>query len=71
MAAAMTHRGGAPAPLHADGVHADCACAHATVTLPELSASTVPVRLAATTWQAAADAAPELPRAPPLRPPLA
>ncbi|MEW9570796.1 hypothetical protein ABQJ54_03470 [Rhodanobacter sp. Si-c] len=67
----MTHHGGAPAPLHADGVHIDCACAHMTVALPELTASIVPVRLVVATWQAWPAAASKLPHAPPLRPPLA
>ena len=72
LAVALTmslHRG-VPAPLHADGGHADCACAHATATVPELSAPAVPVHPVATTWQAWPTATPERPRAPPLRPPL-
>ncbi|GAB3792166.1 hypothetical protein [Dyella agri] len=67
----MTHLAGAPASPHADGMHADCTCAHATATLPELSAPMLPVYPVAATWQAWPAAAPELPHAPPLRPPLA
>lgn len=72
-AATMTHPDSAQAPLHADGAHAGgaCACVHATAALPELAAAVVPVRLAATKWQAWPAIAPTLPHPPPLRPPLA
>ena len=73
MAAAttMTHHDGGPAPLHADGVHADCTCVHATATPPELAAPAVPVRLVAAAWQPSQAVAPNFPYIPPLRPPLA
>jgi hypothetical protein len=70
MATATAHRDGTP-PLHAGGMHADCACAHVTAALPEPAASVVTVRLAAMTWRAWPSVASELPRTPPLRPPLA
>ena len=67
----MTRHGATPAPLHADSMHADCACAHATATLPALAISAWQTRFAATTWQMWRAAARELSIAPPLRPPLA
>ena len=71
-AATMAHHDGSPAPLHADSLHAGCACAHLTAAaLPELAMPAWPVRFAATAWPARPSAAPELPHAPPLRPPLA
>jgi hypothetical protein len=69
--ATMTHHHGAPAPLHADGAHADCTCAHMTAALPAFAASVGPVHFAATAWQAWPAVTPELAHAPPLRPPLA
>lgn len=71
-AATMTHHDGSPAPLHADSLHADCACAHMTAAaLPELAMSAWPVRFAVAAWPARPSAAPELHHAPPLRPPVA
>ena len=71
-AATMGHHDGTPAPLHADGLHADCACAHMTAAaLPELAMPAWPMHFAAIAWPAWSGAAPELPHAPPLRPPLA
>ena len=71
-AATMTHHDGVPTPLHADGAQAGCACAHMTAaTLPELAAPAWSVRFAVIAWPAWPSAAPELPHAPPLRPPLA
>lgn len=69
--ATMTHHADAPVSPHGDGVQADCACAHATVTLPELPASAASACLVATTWQTWPAAAPTFPDAPPLRPPQA
>lgn len=69
--ATMMHHHAAPAPLHADGAHADCTCAHMTAALPLLVASSELVRFAARVWQAQPAATPELAHAPPLRPPLA
>ncbi len=73
MAGATTaHHGSAPAPLHADCVPADCACAHTTAAaLPELALPAGPLRFAVEAWPNGPLAAPELPHAPPLRPPLA
>jgi len=70
-ATTMTHHADTPTSPHADGAHADCACAHVTVTLPELPSSTVSARLVATRWQAWPAVTPTFPYAPPLRPPLA
>ncbi|MFK2879440.1 hypothetical protein [Rhodanobacter hydrolyticus] len=67
----MTQHHGAPAPVHADGVHADCACAHVTATLPVFAVPVGLARFAAVTWQAWPAEAPDLAHAPPLRPPLA
>lgn len=69
--ATMTHHHGASVPVHADGMHADCACAHMTATLPAFAVSVGPRHFAATTLQAWPAAAPDLAHAPPLRPPLA
>ncbi|MBD8872529.1 hypothetical protein [Rhodanobacter sp. DHB23] len=67
----MTHHHDAPAPMHADGMHADCACAHMTATLPLPVVTAGAVRFAMLAWQAQPAVAPDLAHAPPLRPPLA
>ena len=50
--ATMAHHHDAPAPLHADGPHADCACAHMTATMPSAAVPMGSVRFPAPVWQA-------------------
>jgi len=71
-ATTMVHHDGAPQPLHADGMHAGCTCAHMTAAaLPAPAGSASPPSFAAQAWPAWPAAAAELARAPLLRPPLA
>ncbi|MBD8900060.1 hypothetical protein [Rhodanobacter sp. DHG33] len=69
--ATMTHHHGAPAPVHANGMHADCACAHMTATLPVFALPVGSAHFAAAAWRPRPATAPDRARAPPLRPPLA
>ena len=70
-ATTMTHHDGVPAPLHADGVHADCACAHATASLPLPNLPLAHAPFVAAVFPVWIGAAWEHTNAPPLRPPLA
>jgi len=67
----MAHHHDAPAPVHADGMHADCTCAHMTATLPIFTLPGGSAHFAATAWRPRPAIAPDRARAPLLRPPLA